>query len=130
MNFSEGPSDELQEVEEELVSKKGDGNEKDDDADDIETGRIEKKSSFWCLSGIDNAKVFTQAFTLTFLAEWGDRSQIATIGIYRYEISLFINNFLFSISCIKELLRCNYGWASWACPLHWNGCNWWPYARS
>jgi putative Ca2+/H+ antiporter (TMEM165/GDT1 family) len=24
--------------------------------------------------------VFLKAFTLTFLAEWGDRSQIATIG--------------------------------------------------
>ena len=26
-------------------------------------------------------KVFSQSFTLTFLAEWGDRSQIATIGL-------------------------------------------------
>lgn len=26
------------------------------------------------------SQVFLKAFTLTFLAEWGDRSQIATIG--------------------------------------------------
>ncbi|CAK9252796.1 unnamed protein product, partial [Sphagnum jensenii] len=29
----------------------------------------------------ENLKIFTQALTLTFLAEWGDRSQIATIAL-------------------------------------------------
>ncbi|EOD18159.1 hypothetical protein EMIHUDRAFT_61467 [Emiliania huxleyi CCMP1516] len=47
----EGASDELEEVELELAKK-----------DDVET-------------------VLLQAFTLTFLAEWGDRSQIATIAL-------------------------------------------------
>ncbi len=29
--------------------------------------------------------IFTQALTLTFLAEWGDRSQIATIALAAYK---------------------------------------------
>lgn len=31
--------------------------------------------------------IFLQAFTLTFLAEWGDRSQIATIVLAAREVS-------------------------------------------
>jgi putative Ca2+/H+ antiporter (TMEM165/GDT1 family) len=32
------------------------------------------------LLGMVFSQIFIKAFTLTFLAEWGDRSQIATIG--------------------------------------------------
>eukprot|EP01038_Epipyxis_sp_PR26KG_P008527 gene8527-11527_t len=80
--MGEGPSDELQEVEEELVNKKGEGGEEDDPVDNVEKGRkghVTKKST--SLLGSENLKIFTQAFTLTFLAEWGDRSQIATIAL-------------------------------------------------
>jgi len=90
MGDKEGPSDELQEVEEELISKKeGSGAEREqqeqEEENDIEVGNLKgRKQNKGLLGSIinkENLKVFTQAFTLTFLAEWGDRSQIATIAL-------------------------------------------------
>lgn len=80
----EGPSDELQEVEEELVNKKSENNQADDEEDLESANQMQQKSRTkpsLCSMGASNMKVFTQAFTLTFLAEWGDRSQIATIAM-------------------------------------------------
>ena len=34
--------------------------------------------------------IFLQAFTLTFLAEWGDRSQITTIILAAREVNILI----------------------------------------
>lgn len=142
MEKGEGPSEELQEVEEEL-DHKAEGTEPNDDDSDTELGGLgadgspKKRSAnqggavggaikspggvngsssssgkdkehgtlpaslaaFWSLVRHDpatalkqvllycnladkkNVAVFSQAFTLTFLAEWGDRSQIATIAL-------------------------------------------------
>ena len=62
-----GASDELEEVEEELQEKEDallEGGEKEAD-------KVSKQA----------LRIFTQTFTMTFLAEWGDRSQIATIAL-------------------------------------------------
>ncbi len=35
-------------------------------------------------------KIFLQALTMTFLAEWGDRSQLATMILAAREVNLFL----------------------------------------
>lgn len=72
-----GPSEELAEVENELIDKRKDVENEDDE----EVGKKSKPSHEIYSTGTFEMNVFTQAFTLTFLAEWGDRSQIATIAI-------------------------------------------------
>merc|ERR1712146_315562 len=54
--------------------------EKCDEEGDEESGKS-TGVSFDKKSGQFDVAVMTQAFTVTFLAEWGDRSQIATIGL-------------------------------------------------
>lgn len=94
-------SDELEEVEEELLHTK---NKKDEEGGDSESdmenggsasgpesgnaaGRKPAKRSASGLAGATAYKstsfqaTFVQSLTLTFLAEWGDRSQIATIAL-------------------------------------------------
>ena len=63
---SSGPSDELQEVEEELEKKKGEGEEADDEpaSSDVESGKENKKlkgrKGFVKSFGAENLKIFTQ----------------------------------------------------------------------
>lgn len=73
MNPNEG-QEELEEVQTEL-KRREDQEEKEETIDMIEQGQIENKRRK------RNAvlKVLLQAATLTFLAEWGDRSQLATV---------------------------------------------------
>jgi len=85
-------SEELEEVEEELLvvgkKKRREEVEDDDDKKDEENNNKKKTPiSSGSISPTTRKKattwysVFVQSLTLTFLAEWGDRSQIATIAL-------------------------------------------------
>merc|ERR1711992_490446 len=72
--------EEFVEVQEDLLKRE---KENESTASELETGQAKKSTS----SGGNNSsllyafvsRIFLQAFTMTFLAEWGDRSQLATI---------------------------------------------------
>jgi putative Ca2+/H+ antiporter (TMEM165/GDT1 family) len=68
-------SDELEEVEEELLhpKKQEDDEENNPRRQQLEQQSLPLKQNFH--------QIAMQAFTLTFVAEWGDRSQIATIAL-------------------------------------------------
>lgn len=51
---------------------------------DPESGRRRRQNMIKVWS-----RIFLQAFTLTFLAEWGDRSQLTTIVLAAREVCIF-----------------------------------------
>jgi putative Ca2+/H+ antiporter (TMEM165/GDT1 family) len=77
--MEDGVSEELEEVEEEL----GVAVKDEDDQADLEAGkpRNQPASAATSLIAAGGMAILVQSFTLTFVAEWGDRSQIATIAM-------------------------------------------------
>lgn len=62
----------------------GDGDDEMGEAEAELTGRARGKNGMKKKKGktkLSDYSVFSEAFVVTFLAEWGDRSQIATIGL-------------------------------------------------
>ncbi|KAK9479625.1 hypothetical protein V1514DRAFT_327733 [Lipomyces japonicus] len=87
MDAATGVEDEIEEVESELAAK-----ELSAESDNLESGLANKKTSKLSrkqgkFDGILNlvslfaSPVWVQTFVMTFLGEWGDRSQIATIAM-------------------------------------------------
>lgn len=69
---------ELEQVEQELSNNAG--KRSSAGSDDGTKKQLQQVSALGKVLGALFSQVFLKAFTLTFLAEWGDRSQIATIG--------------------------------------------------
>ncbi|KAF4672858.1 hypothetical protein FOL47_011277 [Perkinsus chesapeaki] len=84
MGPDEGENEELKEVEMELKEKDEDTPPPSEADEECEAGRSSRRT--WNCSGEalfsrSALRIFTQAFMMTFLAEWGDRSQISTIAL-------------------------------------------------
>ena len=78
---------------------------------DNETPKVQQRiRPSWISDGARNfcgllfGQVFVQAFILTFLGEWGDRSQIATIALGAAHVQSLVV-FLFSCVCLKNFVR-------------------------
>ena len=93
-------TEEMREAEEDIAEDNGEiiqmGSLEEGRADAAPSSPKASKKSTW-LEGARNfssfifGPVFVQSFVLTFLGEWGDRSQIATIALGAAHVCLVIN---------------------------------------
>lgn len=70
---------------------------------DPESGRRRRQNMIKVWS-----RIFLQAFTLTFLAEWGDRSQLTTIVLAAREVCIFSSDSIIQtcLKAMKKAFRC------------------------
>lgn len=85
MSKDVGVDEELAEVEEEIKA-----NDLNNQMDSMESGNVQNANQQWYVKFGEQVKdlasfvlspIFIQVFVMTFLGEWGDRSQIATIAL-------------------------------------------------
>jgi hypothetical protein len=85
---SDGPSEELQEVEEELVDKKTESGGADDEEGDVESqakGRKPGSAPAWlCSMGAENFKVFSQVILYILHAQRESANYLYLYIIYRH----------------------------------------------
>ncbi|KAG2487696.1 hypothetical protein HYH03_013695 [Edaphochlamys debaryana] len=77
----ENEESELEQVEHELSDMNKGSRSAGKDMKDLEKASKSKAAWVSAMLGMIFSQIFLKSFTLTFLAEWGDRSQIATIGL-------------------------------------------------
>jgi putative Ca2+/H+ antiporter (TMEM165/GDT1 family) len=78
MSADEG-QEEYEEAQQDIKRKEEELSQDFSSEQDSESGIIRTRRPRWALLLPFVSKVFVESFTLTFLAEWGDRSQITTI---------------------------------------------------
>lgn len=97
--MDDNDNEEMMEVEEEL--KTVEDRDRANKLEELEVGGLENtattvsqperaKEGLMNLMQLVFSPVFVQTFVLTFLGEWGDRSQISTIALAAANVSLFI----------------------------------------
>lgn len=136
----EGPSDELQEVEEELVTKKGDGNEMDDEEVDIEaagsmkgkkrasgeqSGAASATKGFMQSLETETFKVFTQV-SLVF-ARFNCTSHTMSPGFHTDlsgGVGRSVPDCHHRAGIVQKCIWCFSGWFRGPCVLHWPCCDW------
>jgi len=82
-------ADPHQEAEIENITKKK-GSKPDMESKDLDSPKKKEANCATKMNHVQSKLVFWQALTMTFLGEWGDRSQIATIALAADSSALFV----------------------------------------